>query len=144
MYKTVLLNYWHERFENSILHAPEIFQHQQFAVDVPSGNCLQLVVSTKAVYHVPRDTLQRLEEEDIPNTKSIDIAFLTNINFDRERGIVVFEGRNSNSNSSLVTFRPILFFSICEAVEIVVEVQRVWEMVKQGSSELPFPCQCAT
>ena len=177
VYRTALLNYWHERLEASVISAPEIFQFQVFGVDIggnvsSAGNghtgglgggggggkpirsigCpVHVVLSTSALYLIPRGTKEEFERDDVMKTKRMPLEALNMVSVDKAAGTVWISGgplrgnnNNNKSTSTSVEGVPVGFYSPGEAYDFVLELQRVWELAGCASGDAKFPYTIVT
>eukprot|EP00758_Cryptobia_borreli_P002169 Tbor_TRINITY_DN2830_c0_g1::TRINITY_DN2830_c0_g1_i1::g.23177::m.23177 len=137
VYNSVLFNYWHERLENSIIRAPDIFQYQVFAMGKDEScktyGVVQCVLSTSALFIISRGSKEEFEKDNAVTAKKMPISALKKITIEQTRSTVVITG---GPELNLYTLS---FFSPVESSEFVVEVQRIWEMGSPAAASGAFP-----
>lgn len=119
--RQTLVNYWHERLEDSLIEEPEIFQYQVYAMEFPNSDLgslgkqrqadqepllCQLVLSTERLYVVPRHDAKLLSLElplQHPEMKSrwFTVNALQSISFDSNTGVFVCTGRQEPPDACL-------------------------------------------
>lgn len=147
-YHATLFNYWHERLEQSIIAAPEVFQYHAFAVDVgkhplvdsvaphttSKAPLVQIAVSTERVYFIPRHDQAHMERDHPGRVTAFPIASL--------QEIVVYVSRGHRMelqfSGSAVVWK-IACFTSEEGSQLVVELQRIWDMLRKDD-RFPFRC----
>lgn len=164
VYRNVLLNYWHERLEASVIGAPEVFQYQCFAMTAPAsafpsiggsgagpsflasppyasaggGAVIHLVLSTTALYVLPRATKAEMEADDAVRFVRMPLESLGSLTISTSRGALALTGGPFVAGRSPLRAA---FFAPHECTAFVVELQRVWEMSSPAaaSADGSFP-----
>lgn len=146
-YRTVLLNYWHERLESSVIPSPEVFQYQAFAVDVSKhpavdsivphtsakAPLIQIAISTERVYWIPRHDASLIERDRPDKVLAFPVTSISNIDVNVKRGcrMEIHFGGGSTS------VWKVACFSSHEGSQLLIELQRVWNLTRRDDR---FPC----
>lgn len=144
-YHATLFNYWHERLEQSVIPAPEVFQYQAFAVDVSKqplvdsvaphsttkASLVQVALSTERIYCIPRHDQAHLERDHPARVLAFPVVAL--------QEIVVYSSRGYRMELAFNGGAPwkIACFTAEEGAQLVVEIQRIWDLLRKDD-KFPF------
>jgi hypothetical protein len=149
-YHATLFNYWHERLEQSVILAPEVFQYQTFAVDVSKQPLVdsvaphsamkaplgQVALSTERIYWLPRHDQAHLERDHPTRVVAFPVAALQEIVVYVSRGYrmeMQFAGGAPNASWNIACFTSE------EGAQLIVEIQRIWDLSRKDDT-FPFRC----
>lgn len=129
-YHAAVTNYWHERLENTVMAAPEVYQYHEWGMDAGKGNNLiQVALSTTRLYGIAR------QPEQLENDIGVSLA--------AQNGVVVWTPVADIQQVTLHRRAAVLevagkkgfrvrwqLFTTVDAVKLVVELQRVWDAAR--------------
>ena len=159
LFKSAIMNYWHERLEKTRIPEPEIYQFHAWCVCTggsgpkptgaaapaaltPPPTWCQATLSTIKLYLIARPTTASLSQDDTSdaaapaaNAQSQPAVLPSTSMYVAALGRVVVHAslpRVAIWNRAGDTWRELVFVQRSESTQFVIELQRVWEMVVGG------------
>jgi hypothetical protein len=135
VYRSAVTNYWHQRLEANVIAAPEVYQFHTWAQDRSRAHKLvQVALSTAAVYIVLRSSPEQLEFDEGVGANASNgtvaralVSDLQRVKVSRQEARVELSAGSSFSVS-------LQLYTVADAIRIVVELQRVWDLCHNCSS----------
>jgi len=150
VYRSAVTNYWHQRLEASIIAAPEVYQYHAWAQDRTRAHKLvQVALSTAAVYVITRSSPEALEHDEGVGLHAANGSVTRALVSDIQRVKIVRQEARVEVAAASGTAASLQLYTVADAIRLVVELQRVWDMGHNcssaggGADGPPFPFEMA-